>query len=677
MEQIIRMSLTAAIVILVVIAIRFFMRKLPKKYTYILWAAVGFRLLCPVSIESRFSIFSLKPASKVATKVERSEVYTNYVRSAATQRSVTQAAHAAQRTHETTAQTVAPHASQAVAVTEKITAPDPHTIMMIAWAVIAVIILGLAIYHLIKLKIRVRDAKQVEKGIFESSRVTSPFAMGIIRPGIYLPTDLPEYEREYLIEHERTHIKRGDLIFKAVAVAALAVHWFNPLVWIAFVLFCRDMEMSCDEIVLEKLGDGIRKNYSLSLVTLAQNSNDCSYVVMPTSFSKGSVGKSEVKMRIKNIMSFKKRSRSVAAVTSVIVVMVMITCVLNACSSPEETAPEETTAQTTAATTVEETTAETSETSDEEDYGDLPSTNGELEDQLEYMVLVSDYPCDETLYLMTIDDLSDIEDLDIRAVAETYSEQGYDIYDQENELNKGRSLGDGEYMFKYGFYATYSYYSDDFEYYESNEVWVYKMNEELFDYFMIDYMSSQDFCSFDKPRDTVEDDGTVIRYTDSLSGATAEFNRETGIGSLLMTSSWGGDTIENEDLLELMQSYEDQGYFTNSFDPDSWYYYEFFYEEAYPYGAGFQAELQGDPDPVFGSIPVIDMVYVFEADEDLFDSIVASDWLGEEVSREDDGTVISVQMHDEEEYEGETYSYDYSLQFNRDTNIVILSEAYS
>ena len=382
-------------------------------------------------------------------------------------------------------------------------------------------------------------------------------------------------------------------------------------------------------------------------------------------------------MRIKNIMSFKKRSRSVAAVTSIIVVMVMITCVLNACSSPEETAPEETTAQTTAATTVEETTAETSETSDEEDYGDLPSTNGELEDQLEYMVLVSDYPCDETLYLMTIDDLSDIEDLDIRAVAETYSEQGYDIYDQENELNKGRSLGDGEYMFKYGFYATYSYYSDDFEYYESNEVWVYKMNEELFDYFMIDYMSSQDFCSFDKPRDTVEDDGTVIRYTDSLSGATAEFNRETGIGSLLMTSSWGGDTIENEDLLELMQSYEDQGYFTNSFDPDSWYYYEFFYEEAYPYGAGFQAELQGDPDPVFGSIPVIDMVYVFEADEDLFDSIVASDWLGEEVSREDDGTVISVQMHDEEEYEGETYSYDYSLQFNRDTNIVILSEAYS
>ena len=677
MEQIIRMSLTAAIVILVVIAIRFFMRKLPKKYTYMLWAAVGFRLLCPVSIESRFSIFSLKPASKVATKVERSEVYTNYVRSAATQRSVTQAAHAAQRTHETTAQTVAPHASQAVAVTEKITAPAPHTIMMIAWVVIAVIILGLAIYHLIKLKIRVRDAKQVEKGIFESSRVTSPFAMGIIRPGIYLPTDLPEYEREYLIEHERTHIKRGDLIFKAVAVAALAVHWFNPLVWIAFVLFCRDMEMSCDEIVLEKLGDGIRKNYSLSLVTLAQNSNDCSYVVMPTSFSKGSVGKSEVKMRIKNIMSFKKRSRSVAAVTSIIVVMVMITCVLNACSSPEETALEETTVQTTAATTVEETTAETSETSEEEEYGDLPSTNGELEDQLEYMVLVSDYPCDETLYLVTIDDLSDIDDLDIRAVAETYSEQGYDIYDQENELNKGRSLGDGEYMFKYGFYATYSYYSDDFEYYESNEVWVYKMNEELFDYFMIDYMSSQDFCSFDKPRDTVEDDGTVIRYTDSLSGATAEFNRETGIGSLLMTSSWGGDTIENEDLLELMQSYEDQGYFTNPFDPDSWYYYEFFYEEAYPYGAGFQAELQGDPDPVFGSIPVIDMVYVFEADEDLFDSIVASDWLGEEVSREDDGTVISVQMHDEEEYEGETYSYDYSLQFNRDTNIVILSEAYS
>ena len=336
-EQLLRMSLTASIVILFVLIIRAFMRKLPKKFSYMLWAAVGFRLLCPVSIESKFSILNAKPAAKATEQIENSRVYTNYIRHTSPVVRMPMQEHSAAKVHGA-AQNVAAPVSKAATV-------DIRTVMLVVWAVIAALIVGYAVYHLVRLKFKMRDAKKVEKGIYESPLVTSPFAMGLIHPGIYLPVDLPEFEREYLIEHERTHIRRGDLIFKMIAVTALAIHWFNPLVWVAFVLFCRDMEMSCDEIVLEKLGVDIRKDYSLSLVTLASRSTDHSYVVMPTSFSKSSVGKTEVKMRIKNIMSFKKSSRSVAALAGMIVIAVMLTCVLNACAPAEEKTIESTTTQ--------------------------------------------------------------------------------------------------------------------------------------------------------------------------------------------------------------------------------------------------------------------------------------------------------------------------------------------
>ncbi len=405
-DQILKMSLTGAIVIAVILVVRFLMRKLPRKSVYMLWAVVGFRLLCPFSIESRFSLFNLRPTQKVTSQIPDAGVPREHIYSApaANGGMVHQVSDVGAASHHA----VHPDVTHAVAVADKashIAVPDTQTILFALWALVAVAIVGYALYHLIKLRIKCRGARQVEKGIYESSDVVSPFAMGILRPAIYLPEDLSAGERQYLIEHERTHIRRGDLFFKMIAVTAFAIHWFNPLVWIAYFLFCTDMEMSCDEIVLEKLGDGIRRDYSLSLVSMASKTNDRSYVVLPTSFSKGAAGKNEVKMRIKNIMSFKKRSRSIAVLASLIVLVVSATCVLNACSSDNEP--------------VVETTAETEITTiSTDDVTEVTSTSLSQPD--------GDFTRVE-FFLDNYTDWESVESDDVREVAQSYADVGYNM----------------------------------------------------------------------------------------------------------------------------------------------------------------------------------------------------------------------------------------------------------
>lgn len=651
-EQLLRMSLTAGIVILVVILIRFLMRKLPKKFSYMLWAAVGFRLLCPISIESKFSIFNAKPATQATAQIERSEIYTNYIRNASPVTHMHMAGQPMTQVRETAQNVTVPEVTEAVS---KVPAVDIHTVMLIVWAVVAALIVGYAAYHLVRLKLKLRDANKIEKGIYESPLVASPFAMGLFRPGIYLPVDLPEYERSYLIEHERTHIKRGDLIFKMLAVVALAIHWFNPLVWIAFVLFCRDMEMSCDEIVLEKLGVDIRKNYSISLVTLAQKNQDYSYVVMPTSFSKSSVGKNEVKMRIKNIMGFKKSSRSVAVLAAFIVVSVMLTCVLNACAPAEE----ENVSETTSAATQTEGTTETTETSETESV-DVEEDNL---DRSEYMCSRSEVtPCEFEEGL--ISDSSVLEDEDLIELAQSYIDQGYTLFNENGQEGCYGTLGDESYVFNHGFFAYII--GDEIE----QAVWVYKMDEPLFDYYLVDQS-----YAFSDPEDTVEDDGNVIRYTDSTSNPymtlCSEFNRETGIGTY--TFEWDLtvydmeetdlDSIDNMNLRSRAQYYQDNGFNIWNIRVSEWFD-ESLGDVDYPYGTGIRAFRQDQENTVEY------YAFIFEGDEEVFAALTDDDTYGEQISSEEDGSVLRVTM----EY------FDYGgtvttvFEYDRSTDLITVSQ---
>ena len=138
--------------------------------------------------------------------------------------------------------------------------------------------------------------------------------MGIFRPVIYLPGTLDKAERKYIIAHERHHIRRGDHIFKALGFLALTIHWFNSLVWIAFVLANRDMEMSCDEAVIRKFGEDVRADYSASLLNLATGHR--MFAVTPLAFGEGNPTD-----RVRNLAKWKKPKRWIILICAILCVV--------------------------------------------------------------------------------------------------------------------------------------------------------------------------------------------------------------------------------------------------------------------------------------------------------------------------------------------------------------------
>jgi beta-lactamase regulating signal transducer with metallopeptidase domain len=156
-----------------------------------------------------------------------------------------------------------------------------------------------SVISLLKLKRKLTGAVWLRCNIYLADSHLTPFVIDVIRPRIYLPSALSERERDYIILHERTHIRRLDHIVKLAAFLALSIHWFNPLVWVAFMCCMKDMEMSCDEAVMKKMGDGIGADYSASLLSLATGRKILAGA--PLAFGEGNT-----KSRIKNVLHYKK-----------------------------------------------------------------------------------------------------------------------------------------------------------------------------------------------------------------------------------------------------------------------------------------------------------------------------------------------------------------------------------
>ena len=268
-SAVLSMSLTASVVILIVCLARLAMKKAPKLYSYLLWGLVLFRLLVPISLPA--------PVSVIPEKVSSGEMVSNWEAGYVEQVQIYyddntefEAAVSAGRAP------VADEEGRSYVVTGNDGVSAPKTVknaviplLSVLWVVggLAVLLPGVISYIRIKRKTRV--VIELRKHIYMGDDVQTPFVMGIFRPKIYLPAALEVSEREYIIAHENHHIRRGDHIFKALGFLALAIHWFNPLVWLAFGLAVRDMEMSCDEAVIRKLGENVRADYSASLLKLA------------------------------------------------------------------------------------------------------------------------------------------------------------------------------------------------------------------------------------------------------------------------------------------------------------------------------------------------------------------------------------------------------------------------
>jgi beta-lactamase regulating signal transducer with metallopeptidase domain len=168
-------------------------------------------------------------------------------------------------------------------------------------------------YALIKRKLRFATKK--ENNVFETDLIRSPFVLGFVHPKIYLPAGISDGDLSYVLCHELTHVKRRDYLVKPAAFLTLALHWFNPLVWLAYFLLNADMEMSCDERVLKELGGEISVRYSNALLALSTGKRLVGF--SPLAFGEGGV-----KDRIKNVMNFRKRSR-IVTVTAVALLAVL------------------------------------------------------------------------------------------------------------------------------------------------------------------------------------------------------------------------------------------------------------------------------------------------------------------------------------------------------------------
>lgn len=298
---ILNMSLTACIIIPVVIALRFLLRKAPKLFSYILWSVVLFRLICPVSFSAAFSLLGALDAPKT----ERGQI--SYI-------------------SVSTEEMPAAIGNQPIPVTDtvpdgaalaKTPAADPMKIALAVgtWIWIAGIsaLFLYSVVTLVKLKRKLKTARYERDNIYIAENLTTPFVCGFFAPKIYLPAALEGEEKAYILMHEQIHIRRGDHIVKILGYLALCAHWFNPLVWAAFFLSGRDMEMSCDEAVIRKMGSSVKKEYSASLLNLATGRRIVGGV--PLAFGEGDTGG-----RIKNVLGYKKPAAMLIGAAAVLLV---------------------------------------------------------------------------------------------------------------------------------------------------------------------------------------------------------------------------------------------------------------------------------------------------------------------------------------------------------------------
>lgn len=303
--SVVEMSVTASYVIAAVLAVRLLMRNAPRKYSYLLWAAAGFRLCCPFSFESALSLFNLRRAAEVKVQTEMTGVMIERIPAGVT---------AIPPAVQPPAVMIAPSVTESA-----VKAVDFSGIAAVIWLIGMAVMIGYAVFSYVRLKRDLRTAVRLEKNIRQADGIRSPFILGIFRPRIYIPFGLEGEKLDYVLAHERCHLKRLDHIIRPVAFLVLTVHWFNPLVWLSFYLMGQDMEMSCDEKVLGSR-ENIRKSYSTTLLSFAAERNFP--LTGPLAF-----GESSVKSRIKNILSWKKPTVLMTAAAVTLSVIALIVCV--------------------------------------------------------------------------------------------------------------------------------------------------------------------------------------------------------------------------------------------------------------------------------------------------------------------------------------------------------------
>lgn len=333
-------SIAVCVVILTVFAVRLFLRRAPKKYSYILWAIVGIYLLCPIRLSSPISIYSL--INNVSdTFLEHHSLPLNAKNFADKNKTYNEKNQKTKDSNKSKFDNVSStnknqktkQNQNNTAGTENISQSLTVTTTAYIWLFGCIVLLVRNLFLIWRTKQTVLMAIRRKDNIYESEYISTPFVLGIVRPKIYIPFNLSEQEREYILKHEQYHIRRKDQIIKICAYILCVIYWFQPLIWFAYFVMVRDMEMSCDEYVLKNSKSDIRAAYSTSLLKLATKTED---------FNAGlpAFGESDIRKRVKNIMKFNAKKKWVSVVAAIAVVIVGVSCLTKAAVKTDANKPD-------------------------------------------------------------------------------------------------------------------------------------------------------------------------------------------------------------------------------------------------------------------------------------------------------------------------------------------------
>lgn len=310
--RIFNLSITASWAVLAVILLRLVLKKVPKWVSCMLWGIVGLRLLLPFSVESIFSIIPSReflPANITVSATPQVNSGIGVLNSAL---------------NPIISNTFAPDVIGAVTPMQILIGISAY--IWLAGVFGMVIYAGISYY---RLRLRVAPSISLRENIYYCDTIDSPFILGVFRPMIYLPSLITDSQASHIIDHEKAHLRRRDHIWKPLGFLILAVYWFNPVIWAAYILLCRDIERACDECVVKNMSDETRKSYSETLLSCSIRRRGVTSC--PLAF--GEVG---VKDRIKSVLNYKKPAFWIIAVAVILCVAAAV-CLLTV---PKDTGKE-------------------------------------------------------------------------------------------------------------------------------------------------------------------------------------------------------------------------------------------------------------------------------------------------------------------------------------------------
>lgn len=302
--NIINMSISASWIVLAVLVLRLLLKKAPKWISVLLWAVVGIRLVCPFTLKSVLSL--IPSAETVPPEIMQSP------------------APAINSGVSALNNVINPVITESFAPTAGASANPLQIIIPVMSQIWLLGLVGMLVYTAVSyahLHRRISTAIRLCDNVYQSESVVSPFVLGIIKPKIYLPFSIDESAASHVIAHEKAHLHRGDHLWKPLGFFILALHWFNPLMWLGYALLCRDIELACDEKVIKELDRDARADYSEALVACSVNRR--MIAACPLAF--GEVG---VKGRVKSVLSYKKPAFwiiTVAMIASIAVAVCFLT----------------------------------------------------------------------------------------------------------------------------------------------------------------------------------------------------------------------------------------------------------------------------------------------------------------------------------------------------------------